>query len=420
MIPFRRPLRSTRTRHALAWLMLPLLAACQPPLEKLQGPTMGSTWHISYVREGKAPKPDAVRAEIQQLLDGMDRAVSTYRNDSDVARFNAAPAGTCMTMPPIITHTLAPYAQKLHQQSDGAFDITLLPALDAWGFGPKAAARKAKTVIQPGAQLDEITDSTDDGGSAGSGSDSSSDSSSSGNEPKPGTHSSSGSASPGGNGSKPATNAASGSAPAPDQNTVAALRQQIGLQHLRIEGEQLCKDAPISIEFNSIAAGAVIDQIADRFRALGIDSYLIEVTGELRARGAKPDGSLWRIAIEAPIDGTRQAQKILTLNGQAVSTSGDYRQYREENGQRLSHLIDPRTLHPITHRLAAVTVLHPQAMQADGLSTLMMVLGPEAGHEWAVKNDIAALFVSRTAGGFETRSTPAFGRIHGGDQKDQR
>lgn len=414
MIPFRRPLRSTRTRHALAWLMLPLLAACQPPLEKLQGPTMGSTWHISYVREGKAPKPDAVRAEIQQLLDGMDQAVSTYRNDSDVARFNAAPAGTCMTMPPIVTQTLAPYARQLHQRSDGAFDITLLPALDAWGFGPKAAAQKAKTVIQPGAQLDQITDSTDDGGSAGhagsaaSGSGSSSNSSSSGNEPKPAAHS--GSASPGGHGSKSATNTASGSALAPDQNAVATLRRHIGLEHLRIEGEQLCKNAPISIEFNSIAAGAVIDQIADRFRALGIDSYLIEVTGELRARGAKPDGSPWRIAIEAPIDGTRQAQKILTLNGQAVSTSGDYRQYREENGQRLSHLIDPRTLHPITHRLAAVTVLHPQAMQADGLSTLMMVLGPEAGYEWAVKNDIAAMFVSRVDGGFETRSTPAFGR----------
>ncbi len=204
------------------------------------------------------------------------------------------------------------------------------------------------------------------------------------------------------------------SADQPDEATLATLRRYIGLQHLRIEGDHLCKDAPISIEFNSIEAGAVIDQIADRFQALGIYSYLIEVTGKLHARGAKPDGSPWRITIEAPIDGsTRQAQKILTLNGQAVSTSGNYRQYRKENGRRLSHLIDPRTLHPITHRLAAVTVLHREAMQADGLSTLMMVLGPDAGYQWVLKNDIVALFASRADDGFETKGMPAFERAFG-------
>ncbi|MDO5103382.1 MAG: FAD:protein FMN transferase, partial [Lautropia sp.] len=206
----------------------------------------------------------------------------------------------------------------------------------------------------------------------------------------------------------------------PAQAALATLRQHIGQQHLRIQGNQLCKDAPISVEFNSIAAGAVIDQIANRFETLGINNYLIEVTGELRAQGAKPDGSPWRIAIEAPLDGSnRQAQKILTLNGQAVSTSGDYRQYREENGQRLSHLIDPRSLRPITHRLASVTVIQPKAMQADGLSTLLMVLGPDAGYAWAVRNDIAALFVSRAESGFDTRSTPAFDRMHGGKRPQQ-
>ncbi|MDO5103381.1 MAG: FAD:protein FMN transferase, partial [Lautropia sp.] len=143
-------------RLTLSLLLAPMLAACQPPLEKRQGPTMGSTWHISYVRDGRAPKAEQVQIEVQQLLDAMDKAVSTYRNDSDVARFNAAPAGTCMTMPPIVTSTLAPYAQQLHRESEGAFDITLLPALDAWGFGPKAAAQKAKTALQPGAHINEI------------------------------------------------------------------------------------------------------------------------------------------------------------------------------------------------------------------------------------------------------------------------
>ncbi|MDO5058263.1 MAG: FAD:protein FMN transferase, partial [Lautropia sp.] len=299
----------------------------------------------------------------------------------------------------------------LHQQSDGAFDITLLPALDAWGFGPKAAAQKASTVIQPGTRLDDSILSGKQPAAAP------------GNSPStlpPGTPPSSGTPTHAAPAPRPpAAPVTTAGQPgntglhAPGEAELASLRHQIGLEHLRIDGDRLCKDAPISIEFNSIAAGAVIDQIADRFQALGIDSYLIEVTGELRAQGAKPDGSPWRIGIETPIDGsTRQAQKILSLNGQAVSTSGDYRQYREENGQRLSHILDPRSLRPITHRLAAVTVLHPLAMQADGLSTLLMVLGPDDGYTWAVEHQIPALFVSRSDHGFESRSTPAFDRLH--------
>src|SRR5690606_8662737 len=122
---------------------------------------------------------------------------------------------------------------------------------------------------------------------------------------------------------------------------------------------------------------------------------LVEATGELKARGRKPDGSPWRIAIEAPRDDQRVAQKILELDGLGVSTSGDYRNYFEENGRRYSHTLDPRTSAPIAHRLAAVNVLHPKALLADGLSTLLMVLGPEEGVRWAERQGIAAFFVTR-------------------------
>ena len=180
------------------------------------------------------------------------------------------------------------------------------------------------------------------------------------------------------------------------------------MQHLRIDGDRLCKDAPITVEFNSIAAGYIIDRMAARFAAQGIRNYLIEVTGEMRAGGQKPDGQPWRIGVEAPLDDARVAQRIVSLRDMAISTSGDYRIYREENGRRLSHLIDPRTLSPITHKLAAATVITDSAMQADGLSTLLMVLGPEQGYNYAVRHQLAALLVSRTPSGFATRTTPAF------------
>ena len=196
--------------------------------------------------------------------------------------------------------------------------------------------------------------------------------------------------------------------PSLDADTLSSLRAHTGMGHLKIIGDQLCKDAPITVEFNSIAAGYIIDRLAERFAAQGIHDYLIEVTGEIRAAGEKPGGHPWLIAIEAPLDHDRKAQRLVQLKGEAISTSGDYRNYREENGRRYSHLIDPRTLSPIEHTLAAATVVTPEAMRADGLSTLLMVLGPEHGYDYAVRHQLAALLVSRTPQGFQTRTTPAF------------
>lgn len=332
---------------------------------------MGSTYHISYVRERGQPDAARMKAAVEGILAEVDRAVSTYRDDSDVARFNAAAAGTCMPMPAIVLD-LTRHAQKLHAQSSGAFDITLLPVLNAWGFGPKSVSANAGDDASVSAIVREAMDA---GGQQA---------------PAP---------TPAADAASPATEAA-----------LQSLAGEIGMQHLRIEGQTLCKDAPVSIEFNSIAAGYAIDRIAQHMHAHGVQRYLIEVTGELRAAGRKADGTPWRVAIEAPLEEGRQAQKILALDAHALSTSGDYRQYREHQGQRLSHTIDPRTLRPVTHPLAAVTVAASTALEADGLSTLLMVLGPEQGMHYAERHGIAALFVIRQAAGFESRQTTSFTR----------
>ncbi|WP_457372600.1 FAD:protein FMN transferase [Pseudomonas sp. TE12234] len=203
----------------------------------------------------------------------------------------------------------------------------------------------------------------------------------------------------------------------PAEQALAQARQRVGYQHLRIEGDQLCKDAAVEVDFNSIAAGYAVDTIAARLEALGIHDYLAEATGELKAAGKKLDGSPWHIALEEPRDDQQVAERIVAVDGLGLSTSGDYRNYFEQDGRRYSHTFDARTGTPITHALASVTVIHPSALMADGLSTLLLILGPERGWDYAEKHDIGAFFVIRADTGFVTRTSHAFERVTGGKTK---
>ena len=200
----------------------------------------------------------------------------------------------------------------------------------------------------------------------------------------------------------------------PAEQALAQARQRVGYQHLRIEGDQLCKDAAVEVDFNSIAAGYAVDTIAARLEALGIHDYLAEATGELKAAGKKLDGSPWRIALEEPRDDQQVAERIVAVDGFGLSTSGDYRNYFEQGGRRYSHTFDARTGAPVSNTLASVTVIHPSALMADGLSTLLLILGPERGWDYAEKHDIGAFFVIRADTGFVTRTSHAFERVTGG------
>ncbi|MEX3772396.1 FAD:protein FMN transferase [Pseudomonas sp. MYb118] len=199
----------------------------------------------------------------------------------------------------------------------------------------------------------------------------------------------------------------------PTAEALAEARARVGHQHLRIEGDRLCKDAAVEVDFNSIAAGYAVDRIAARLEALGIHNYLAEATGELKAAGRKLDGSAWQVALEEPRDDQQVAQRILAIDGLGVSTSGDYRNYFLQDGRRYSHTFDARTGAPVSHTLASVTVINPSALLADGLSTLLLILGPERGWDYAEKHDIGAFFVIRADTGFVTRTSQAFERLSG-------
>jgi thiamine biosynthesis lipoprotein len=166
--------------------------------------------------------------------------------------------------------------------------------------------------------------------------------------------------------------------------------------------------AGLTLDLDAIAPGYAVDRVAERLEARGIDNYMIEIGGEVRVHGRNLQGRPWRIGIERPDQDGRKLARVLHLEAMAVSTSGDYRDFFEMEGQRYSHTLDPRTGRPVTHSLASVTILRPTATEADGLATALTVLGPDEGFDLAESQGWAALFIQRTPDGFSQRETTAF------------
>ena len=196
---------------------------------------------------------------------------------------------------------------------------------------------------------------------------------------------------------------------APSDEVIAMTHKRVGLQNLTLEGNKLSKKIPdLYIDLSTTAKGYGVDVVAEIIESNGFTNYLVEIGGEMRLKGFKHTGELWAIAIEKPLTNERSVQQVIIPKDNAVATSGDYRNYFEADGIRFSHIIDPDTGKPIHHKLVSVTVIHPSSMTADGLSTTLMVMGMEKGMAFAAKNDLAALFISKTENGFDERFTVKF------------
>ena len=135
----------------------------------------------------------------------------------------------------------------------------------------------------------------------------------------------------------------------------------------------------VECDFSALAPGYAADRLADILAPYDLAGFLIDVGGELVARGRNADGLPWRVAVERPVADARQVARVVPLDNLAIATSGDYRNYREMNGRRLGHIIDPRTARPVDHRLASATVVASSCARADALATALMVLGPDEG-----------------------------------------
>ncbi|WP_135079569.1 FAD:protein FMN transferase [Terasakiella sp. SH-1] len=195
----------------------------------------------------------------------------------------------------------------------------------------------------------------------------------------------------------------------PDESALEAALKQVGYEKvsLRQEPPALQKSNPeVTVNLSAIAKGFGIDVLSDYLESQGIENYMVEIGGDLRVKGTNARREPWRIAIEKPDVTSRSVHRIVAVHGAGMATSGDYRNFFEKDGKRFTHIIDPRTGQPVTHRLASVTVLSQTAMTADGLATALLAMGEIAGPKLAEENGIAAFFLIREGEGFvEKRSS---------------
>ncbi|HDG7925935.1 TPA: FAD:protein FMN transferase ApbE [Klebsiella quasipneumoniae] len=199
----------------------------------------------------------------------------------------------------------------------------------------------------------------------------------------------------------------------PDAQAIAAAKARTGLQHLQVinqSGRQfLQKDIPdLFVDLSTVGEGYAADHLARLMEQEGISRYLVSVGGALVSRGMNGEGKPWRVAIQKPTDRVNAVQAIVDINGHGISTSGSYRNYYELDGKRISHVIDPQTGQPITHKLVSVTVIAPTALEADGWDTGLMVLGPEKAQQVVREQGLAVYMIVKEGEGFKTWMSPQF------------
>ncbi len=199
----------------------------------------------------------------------------------------------------------------------------------------------------------------------------------------------------------------------PTQAQIDAAKARTGLEKLTVinrAGQQyLQKSIPdLYVDLSTVGEGYAADHLARLMTEEGISRYLVSVGGALVSRGMNGEGQPWRVAIQKPTDRENAVQAIVDINGHGISTSGSYRNYYELDGQRISHVIDPQTGRPITHKLVSVTVIAPTALEADGWDTGLMVLGTEKAQQVVREQGLAVYMIMKEGDGFTTWMSPQF------------
>ena len=198
---------------------------------------------------------------------------------------------------------------------------------------------------------------------------------------------------------------------APSYDEIAAARESVGFEYIQVRDDppalRKTRDGVV-LDLSAIAKGYAVDRVAQLLDNYKLNDYLVEIGGELRARGAGPDGQDWVIGVENPTPGERTVYCAVPLRDASVATSGDYRNFRVLDGKRVSHMIDPRSGMPIEHTTASVTVVAADCATADAWATALMVLGASKGFDLAEAENLAVMFLDRTDQGIVERRTAAF------------
>ncbi len=298
----------------------------------LIGTTMGTSYSVSLSGHVLRSAVAGLRLQIEDELAEINRQMSTWEPDSEISTFNQSdesgpfPASEGFAM--VIQRAL-----ELGESTGGAFDPTLQPLLNLWGFGSEGAERKV-----------------------------------------------------------------------PSDADIAAAMEKTGSDKVWFDpSSNLWKAAPeVQLGLGAIAKGYGVDAIGQLLDAGGHDNWFAEVGGEVVVRGLNPKGKPWRIGIQYPSNNPAvdRLQGIVNLTEGAVATSGDYRNYIEQDGVLHSHILDPRSGRAVLSDTASVTVIAPNCMDADGMATALFVMGADEGLAWMEQRPgVEAMFLVRNADG---------------------
>ncbi len=268
------------------------------------GSTMGTTYRVVYLDEQRRD----FKKGIDSLLRVFNQSLSTYIPDSELSRFNMEDS-IRFNLP--YFYPVLKVSKEVYEQTEGAFDPTVGPLVNTWGFGPDSASRKDSTAIR---ELLKVVD--------------------------------------------------------------------FDLVEFDSLGAKK-RNPEVYLDFSAIAKGYGVDVLAAYLQEKGISDMLVEIGGELVARGENENGELWRVGVSQPDEKGKAEElySIIALDNQALATSGNYRNFYVVDGQKFSHTINPITGYPVQHGLLSATVLAKDCMLADAYATAMMVIGTQASIE---------------------------------------
>ena len=290
----------------VATLVVALCACERNEPRVFTGQTMGTTYMVKVVGTGKSTRE--LEQGVAAALFEVNELMSTYREDSEVSRFNSYGQTEWFPLSRQL-YEVVTGALEVSETTDGAFDVTVGPLVNAWGFGTTQDAQRP-----------------------------------------------------------------------PSAAIVESERARVGFRKLALRSDPPAlrkQRVDVYLDLSAIAKGYGVDAVASYLNRQGVEHYMIEVGGELRAIGRNAAGRAWRIGVETPTSSTRVVQRIVPLVDMAMATSGGYRNFFEHAGARYSHTLDPLTGAPVTHNLASVTVLHRSAMTADAVGDRLIGAWPK-------------------------------------------
>ena len=320
------------------FLLLLILFACTSSdntiLVTNSGEAQGSYYHIKYM----STNGDNYKSQIDSILLEIDSSLSIYKDYSLISKLNNG--GNLKT--DSLFNQVFNAANKVYQQTEGNFDCSVKPLVNAWGF-----------------YKDKLGDSL-----------------------------------------------------VVDSLKFRKLLPYVGFDKIRLIADSLVLPEGMSLDFNSIAQGFTVDVIAKFLESKNIKNYLVEIGGELLAKGKNADGDIWRVGVDKPsedIDMKERFQFILDLENKALATSGNYRKFYEKNGVKYSHTINPFSGFPAQNRLLSTTVIHDNCMLADAYATAFMVMGVKKSKQFAKLHPEIEVYLVYTGqdGSWKTFISPA-------------